>query len=113
MAVGAGLILPSVAPVGAGTNDAERRVSNGGFAAGGLGQDAAVISGAQPAQAKLGRSKVIDASLQIGQIVANQIELDFVERASAGGRAKVEFAAGIAPLSGDTSGEVEELGDGL
>src|SRR5713101_48912 len=66
MTVSAGLIFPSVAPVGAGANDREWRVCDGRFAAGGFKEDAPKISRAQPPQAELGRSKVIDAGLQVG-----------------------------------------------
>jgi len=65
---------------------------------------------AQAAQAELGGCEVIDASLQVGKITANQIKLDLVERPGAGGGAKVEFAAGIFSPAGDAGGEVQELG---
>src|ERR1700687_2319062 len=110
MAVGACLILPGIAPVGAGADDGQGRVSDAGFAAGGLDQDASIVSGAQPAQAELGRSEVIDASLKVGEAAANQIEFDLVERSGAGGRAKIDFAARIFSLPGDACGKVEELG---
>jgi len=110
MTVGAGLIFPGVAPVGAGANDTKRGVGDGGFTASGFEEDAAIISGSQAAQAELGRGEVIDASIQVSEAPANEIELDFVERSSAGGGAKVDFAAGMAPLAGDAGGEIEELG---
>src|SRR4029077_15874979 len=84
MAIGAGLILPGIAPVGAGADDGEGRVSDGRFAAGGLDQDAAIVSGAQMAQAKLGGSEVIDAGLKVDEVAADEVELDLVERSGAG-----------------------------
>jgi hypothetical protein len=66
-------------------------VSDGGFAAGGLDQDTAIISGAQLAQAEPGRGEVIDASRKAAEVAANQIELDLVERSRARGRAKNRF----------------------
>src|SRR5205823_11030128 len=65
MAIGAVLIFPSIAPVGAGADDGQRRVSDGRFAAGGLGQNAAIISAAEFAQTELGGGEVIDTGLQI------------------------------------------------
>ena len=109
MAVGAVLIFPSIAPVRAGANDGKRRVGNGGFTAGGFKQEAAIIPGAQSAQAELGGREVIDAGRQVGQVAANQIKLDLVERSGTGGSAKVDLAARIIPLSRDAGGEVEEL----
>src|SRR6266852_3256590 len=76
MTVGTGLVFPGIAPVGAGTNDGKRRVGNGGFAAGGFEQHAAIISGAQPAQAELGGGEVVDASAEVGQVGANRINLE-------------------------------------
>jgi hypothetical protein len=81
-------------------------VSDSGFAAGGLDQDTAIVSGAQPAQAELGRGKVIDASLKVGEFAANQIELDFIERSRARGRAKIDFAARVLSLPGNACGKV-------
>ena len=49
MSIGAGLILPGVAPVSASANDGEWRMGDGGFAAGGFDEDAAIVSGAQQA----------------------------------------------------------------
>src|SRR3984893_14374600 len=63
MAVGAGLILPGIAPVGASADDGERRVSDGRFTAGRLDEYAAIVSGAQPAPPELGRSEGISGSL--------------------------------------------------
>src|SRR5271157_5287200 len=110
MAVGSRLILPGIAPVGAGANDSQRRVGDGGFTAGGLEQDTAIVSGAQPAQSELGRGEVIDASLKIGEVAANQVELDLVERSRASRGAKIDFAARIFSLPGDACGKVQELG---
>src|SRR5260370_13087045 len=99
MAVGAGLILPGIAPVGASADDGERRVSDGRFAAGGLDQYAAIVSGTQLAQAKLGGSEVVDAGLKLGEVAAAEVELDLVERSGAGGDAKIDLAARIFSLS--------------
>jgi hypothetical protein len=88
-------------------------MGDGGFTAGSFEQDAAIVSGAQPAQAEFGGSEVVDASVQVGEAAANEIKLDFVERTCAGRGAKVNFAAGIVSLAGDAGGEKEELGHGL
>jgi hypothetical protein len=88
-------------------------VGDGGFTASGFEQDAAIISGAQSAQAELGGGEVIDAGLQVREVAANQIKLDLVERSGAGCSAKVNLAARIVPLAGDAGGEVEELGHRL
>src|SRR4029077_10738665 len=100
------LILPGIAPVSAGADDGERRLSDGRFTAGGLDQDVAMVSGAQPAQAKLGGSEVIDAGRKVGEVSANQIKLDLVECSGAGGRAKIDLAAGISSVTGDARGKV-------
>src|SRR5207245_7418979 len=110
VAVSARLIFPGVAPVSAGANDSEWRVCDRRFSAGGFKERAPIISGAQPAQAELSGGKVVDAGLQVAQVAANQIQLDFVQRSSAGRRAKVEFTPGIAPLSRNAAGEIEQLG---
>ena len=86
-------------------------MSDGGLIGGSFDQHAAMVSGAQSAQAELGRGEVIDAGLEPGEIAADQIEFDFVERSSAGGGAKVDFAAGIFSVPGDAGREVEQLGD--
>ncbi len=101
MAVGAVLILPGVTPVGASADDGQRSVSDRGFGGCGLNQDAAIVSGAQAAQAEFGGGEVIDARFEVGEIAANQIELDLVERSGAGGGAKVDLAAGIFSVPGD------------
>ncbi len=88
-------------------------MGDGGFTAGGFQQRAAIISSAQLAKTELGGGEVIDAGIEAGEAAANQIKLDFVERASTSGGAKVEFSAGIFPFAGDAGGEVEELGNGL
>ena len=113
VAVGAVLILPGVAPVGGGADDGQRGVGDGGLGGGGIDQDAAIVSGAQPAQAELGGGEVIDAGLKVGEIAADQVEFDLVERSGAGGGAKVNFAAGIFSVPGDAGREVEQLGDGF
>src|SRR5262249_54274782 len=107
MAVGARLILPSITPVGAGTDDRERRVSDGRLAAGGLNQDATIVSSAQPAQPELGRREMIDAGRQAGNVAANHINLDFVERPSAGRRTKINLASRIPSMPSDAAGKVE------
>src|SRR5580692_7215195 len=110
MTVGTRLILPGIAPVGAGARYGQRRVSDSGVAAGRFDERAAIVSGAQPAQAELGRGEVVDTGGKAAEIAANQIELHFVEGARAGGSAKVYFAAGILSRPGDSGGEVEEFG---
>src|SRR2546430_15612323 len=111
MAVATSLILPGVAPVGAGANDGERGVGDGGFAAGGCKEDAAIISCAQQAEAEFGGGEGIDAGIEVSEGTANEIELDLIERAGAGGGAKGEFTARMFSLSGDCRGEGEEVGD--
>src|SRR6202030_2320168 len=113
MAVGAGLIFPGVAPVGASANDSERGVGDGRFAAGGFEEYAAIISGAQFAEAEFCRGEMIGTGIEAGQVAANEIELDFVERSGAAERAKVDFAASIVSLAGDAGGEIEKLGHRL
>src|SRR5258707_13902756 len=76
----------------------------------GLKQDTPIISRAQAAQTEFGGSEVGDTRRQVAQVAANQIKLHLVERSGAGCRAKVEFMPGIAPLSGNASGEIEQLG---
>ncbi len=88
-------------------------MGDGGFATGRFQQRAAMVSGPQTAQAELGGGEVIDAGLEVRETAANEIKLDFVERAGTSGGAKVEFSAGIFPFAGDARGEVEELGNGL
>ncbi len=81
----------------------------GKFTAGSFKQDATKISGAQSAQSDLCRRKVIDASLQVGKVAANQIKLDLIERSGTGRGAKVDLATGILPVPRDAGREIEEL----
>ena len=113
MAVGAVLIFPGIAPVSTGAHDNQRGVSDGGFAGGGLNQNATEISGAQFAQTELGGGEMIDTSFQVREVATNQVKLDFIERPGAGGGAKVDLTARILPVPGNPSGKVEELGDCL
>src|SRR5439155_12498667 len=109
MAIGTRLIFPSIAPIDAGAGDNNRRVSDGGLSRGRFNQHSAIISDAQPAQAELRRSKVIETGLEIRQVTANQIQLDFVKRSGAGRGAKVNLAARILSLPSDAGGEIEKL----
>src|SRR6266571_3272321 len=93
MAIGAGPIFPSVAPVDAGADDGKRRMRYGRFTAGGFEEDAAIISGPQFSQAEVRGGEVVDAGPKVGEVTANQIKLDLVERSSAGRGAKVDLAA--------------------
>src|SRR5947207_3491265 len=111
MAIGAVLIFPGIAPVGASAQDNQRSVSDGGFVGGGIDQNAAIISGAEFAQAELGGSEMIDTGCQVREVATNQIKLDFIERPGTGGGAKVNLTAGILPVPGNPSGKVKELGD--
>src|SRR5207247_1394996 len=72
----------------------------------------AIISDAQPVQAELRRSKVIEAGLEIRDVTANQIQLDFVKRAGAGRGAKINLATRILSLPSDAGGEIEQLSHG-
>ena len=67
VAVGAVLILPGVAPVGGGADDCQRGVGDGGLGGRGIDQDAAIVSGAKPAQAELGGGEVIDAGFEVAR----------------------------------------------
>src|SRR5256885_12071976 len=110
MSIGAGLILPGVAPVSASANDGEWRMGDGGFAASSFEEDAAIVSGAQQAQAEFGGGEMIDPRIQVGEATANQIKLDFVECAGASGSTKKNLASGILSLAGNPSGKVQQLG---
>ena len=113
VAVGAVLILPGVAPVGGGADDGQWGVSDGGLRGRGFDQDAAIVSGAKLAQAEFGGGKVIDAGFEVGEVPADQVELDLVQCSRAGSGAKVDFASRIFSVPGDAGREVEELGDCL
>ena len=52
---------------------------------------------------------MIETGLEIRQVTANQIQLDFVERPGAGRGAKVNLAARILSLPSDAGGEIEQL----
>jgi hypothetical protein len=85
-------------------------VSDGGLAGRGFDQDAAIVSGAKLAQAEFGGGKVIDAGFEVGEVPADQVELDLVQCSRAGSGAKVDFASRIFSVPGDAGREVEELG---
>src|SRR5207247_4003060 len=101
--------LPAMAAVVAGAGDYSRRVSDGGVGRSRFGEHSAIISDAQPAQAELRRSKVIETGLEIREVTANQIQLDFVKRAGAGRGAKVNLAARILSVPSDAAGEIKKL----
>src|SRR5207247_5242124 len=101
--------LPAMAAVVAGAGDYSRRVSDGGVGRSRFGEHSATISDAQRAQAELRRSKVIETGLEIREVTANQIQLDFVERRGAGRGAKVNLAARILSVPSDAGGEIEQL----
>src|SRR5580692_2344882 len=111
MTIRAGLILPRVAPIRASTNDAQCRVSDRGFTRGSCNQGSAVITGAKLAQSKLSGRKVIDTSLQVGQLATDQIELNLVKRSRACRRAKIELAPRIFSFARDPRGQIQQLGD--
>ena len=68
---------------------------DGRLGCGGFDQDISIVSSAQPAQAELSRSEVIDASLKIDEIAADQVQLDLIERSGASGGAKIDLSAWI------------------
>ncbi len=104
MTIGASLVFPSVAPVGAGANDRRRGMEYRCFSASGLGQNSAIIAGSQFAQGKIRGRKVVDAGFQTGKIATNYIELDLIERAGACCGAEVDLAASILPMPSDARG---------
>ena len=73
----------------------------------GVNQRASEIAAAQPAQGEVGGTEVINSRLQVRQVAANHIQLEFIERAGAGRRAKVNFFAGMPLDLGDAGREVE------
>ena len=106
--VGPSLVLPGVAPVG------RRRHENGGrprdrrLPSGRLDQHRPAVRRAQPSQREVLRAEVVDAGLQPGELAADQVEIDVVERARVRGRAEVHLPAGVALLLRDARGEEED-----
>ena len=113
VAIGAVLIFPGVPPVCSSADDGQRGMGDGGLGGGSGDQDAAIVPGAQFAQAKFGGGKVIDAGFEIREIAADQVEFDLVKRAGASSGAKVDFAARVFPVPGNACGKVEQLSDGF
>src|SRR5207237_5740134 len=105
-------IFPIVAPVNACSGYNYPCLSNGGLTRSRFNKHSAIICNAQPAQAELRRSKVIETGLEIRQVTANQIQLDFVKPAGAGRGAKVNLATRILSLPSDAGGEIEQLSHG-
>src|ERR1700730_3719927 len=130
MAVGAGVILPGVAPVGAGADDRDRGMRHARIFAGSINKGLSEISGSKLAQTEFGGTEMVDAGgkarrvldawdSSAGKIRADDIEFDFVEGAGTGGSAKESFSLRMLLAADDSGGEEQELrqrfeiGDGL
>src|SRR5579872_4981837 len=107
MAVGAGLIFPCVTPVRACANDDKLGMSNGGLGCGRPDQHPTMIAGAQPPQAKVGGSKVVEPCLQVGERTTSKIEFNLVERPGTGGGAEKNLAPGIGAAAGNAGREIK------
>src|SRR5579863_2492609 len=111
MAIRARLVFPGIAPVGASTDDNEWRVGNGRLGGGRFDQHSAAITSAQPAQTKVGGSKVIQPSFEVGQGAASEIEFDFVERTGTSRCAEIKLATGIGAAARNPCRKIEQLAD--
>src|SRR5207249_7745023 len=87
---------------------AHRRMSDAFSTRRDMNQCAAEVAGAQPSESEVGRTKVIDSRLQIRQVAADDIQLELIQRAGAGGRAKVNCFVPILLDLCDAGGEVED-----
>jgi hypothetical protein len=95
MTIGPRLILPRIAPVCSRADDRYRRSRHTRLSRCRSRNRAAIIAPPQTPQRKIMRAEVIDSGFQIGQIAADQMQLDLVQRARARRRAKQNLAARI------------------
>ena len=51
--------------------------------------------------------------MKVGEITADEIQLDFIERSGAGCGAKIDFPSRIPSAPGDARGEIEKLSNRL
>src|SRR5579862_9468116 len=112
MAVCSRSIFPRVSPIRPGANDDDRRVRGRRLSAGGLYKFLAVVTRTQLAQAELGCSEMVDAGWYRSasfQISAHDIQLNFIQRAGAGRRAKKGFPQIVFPAARYAGREEENL----
>src|SRR5262249_16907102 len=95
MAIGTYSVLPSVAPIRAGADDHGRRMSDEGSRRRGMIQHATVVATSQTPERKIAGAEMINAGFEIRKIAAYQVQLEFVQCASAGGSPEINLTAGV------------------
>src|SRR5579864_6905815 len=116
MAVGAGVVFPRIAPVGASADDCHWCMSHSRIAACGFDERLAEIAGAQLAQTELGGAEMVHARRKARGILnaghcparkvgADDVEFDFIKCAGAGGGTKKSLSLGMFLASNDARGK--------
>src|SRR5579862_655641 len=129
MTVRARAVFPRVAPVGPRTDNGDRSMRDGGIASRRFDEYLAKVSRSKQAKPELRCTEVIQASGQrggipagqtfCGKIPANNVEFDFVKRASASRRAEKCLPQFVLLAACDASREKQklresfEIGDGM
>ena len=108
VAVGARLVLPGVAPERARASDDDGGGGHRRLARRRRHHGRPVVAGAQAAQREVVRPEVVDARLEVGERPRDQVEVDVIERAGAGGGAEVDLAARVGLAAEHARREVEE-----
>ena len=111
VAIGSRAIFPRVAPIGARADNDERRVCHRWIAGRGVDQNLTIVPRAELAQSKLCGAEVVDACRKIRKIAADQVELDFVQRARASCSTEESLSARKFLALGDARREEQQLRD--
>ena len=106
MAVGAVLIFPGIAPVGGGADDGQRTMRDIEIIGRGFDRTLRKSPARSLRKSEFSGGEMIDASFEVREIAADQIEFDLVERSGAGGGTEVYFATRIFSVPGDSRREV-------
>ena len=72
----------------------------------------AVVAGTELGEGGVVGAVVVDACGQVGEVAGDEVEVDVIEGASAGGGAEVYLSTTVVALAGDASGVVEQGGEG-
>src|ERR1044071_7252840 len=112
MAIGARLILPGIAPERGCANHDARCPCDRRLVAAGLDESRTIISCAKPPKRKILRAELVNSRLEIFERSDN-IEIDVIDRAGAGGRAKQHFTARVSSAPGDAGREKQNFRQAL
>ena len=111
VAVCASLVFPSVSPVRRGTDQNQRRSRDFGVRARCFNQESTVIAAAEQVEREVMRSKLVNTSREIWEILGDQIEINVIQSTGVRVGAEIYLTARIALLLGYAGGQEKDLGD--